>query len=167
MTMTGLDVIRNQSKMAADLFAQSFAGVTDEQCGWHAEGSKANAIGPTFVHVHLTEDRFISARQGRPTILEANGWGERLHFDPAQSWWEQKVTDANALRAYAAEVNAATQAYLSDLDPSTLDQTIEMGGFGNQTLAWGLSLTTVIHIMLHFGEISALLGEQGAKGFPF
>lgn len=167
MATSGVDVIRDQAKMVADLLGQSFAGVTSEQATWHQEGSKANAIGPTYIHAHLTEDRFISGRRGRPTIFESEGWQERLSFDPTQPWSEQQVTDVDACRAYAAEVGAQTQAYLSDLDPSTLGDTISMGAFGNQPLSFGLSLTTVLHKMLHFGEISALLGEQGEKGFPF
>lgn len=167
MATSAVDVIRVQAKMVADLLAQSFAGVTPEQSSWHQEGSKANTIGPTFIHAHLTEDRFVSRQQERPSIFESGSWQERLGFDPSQPWYGQQVTDVDACRDYAAEVSAQTQAYLGALDPAELDKTIEMGPFGGQPLAFGLSLTTVLHKMGHLGEISALLGEQGEKGFPF
>jgi uncharacterized damage-inducible protein DinB len=164
--MDALALIREQAATAERLLSQVVAELTAEQSIWHAEGSTANPIAAIFTHIYFSEDRLVQRRgQGRPPIYNAGGWRERLGVDPEAPWSGLTQVAPREMRAYAAEVRAATTRFLEGLPPADLEREVE-GPRGRQTLAATMSLLLVIHKATHTGEIAALLGNQGVRGFP-
>jgi uncharacterized damage-inducible protein DinB len=145
---------------------QTFAPVTAEQAAWRAEGSTANSIAAAFLHVYHAEDRFVHRDTATPSIFEAGGWADRLGYDPSVPWSALAHPDPDACRAYAAEVRSATRDYLDRLAPGALEEEVESPR-GKRPRVLMLSLLLVTHKLTHMGEIAALLGCQGVKGFPF
>jgi hypothetical protein len=165
--MDALDLLRTQAAFADDILTRVFAAVTADQALWKLGGSTANTIAGTFLHLYSSEDRAIHRLLlGKSPLFETNCWQQRLDYDPEAPWTSSKQPDLAAYRAYAAEVHAATKQALAGLEPAALEREVD-GPRGKRPLVTSLSLLLVAHKQTHLGEISALLGCQGAKGFPF
>jgi hypothetical protein len=165
--MDALTLLRDQAAMADNLLTQVAANLTAEQALWHLEGSTANPIAAAFMHVMFGEDRTVQQRcQDRPAIFVAGGWQACIGFDPDAPWTPPSKVDPDALRAYAAEVRSATKQFLDEVQPADLERELE-GPRGRRPMIAVLSLMLVIHKASHTGEIAALLGSQGVRGFPF
>lgn len=166
MVLDALTLLREQAKQADKLLTDVFANVTPEQLVWLPEGGMTNPIGSTFLHLYHVEDRLTHRLLGdKPTLFDANGWQARLGYDPANPWTPPSLVDLSALRAYAAEVAADTKTCLEGLTLEALEQEISTPR-GSRPVHATLSLALVVHKFTHTGEISALLGCQGVKGFP-
>lgn len=163
--MDAVELLRQQAEMTEMMLTSVFAKVTPEQAMWKLPGATTNPIAATFLHCYLTEDRVVHKQQGRPMLFESANWQERLNVEPAAIWTLTDCPDLAACRAYAADVRAASIRYLDDLDPATLSAEARTP-FGQYTLAALLGLILGTHKFLHGGEIAALLGCQGEKGFP-
>lgn len=111
--MDALTLLTFQATTADDLLAQVFAPVTAAQGAWHPDGSTANAITPTFLHVYISEDRLVSGATGRQLLWDGEGWGGRPGLDPANPWVAPPMNDLEPCRAYAGAVRAATKAFLT------------------------------------------------------
>jgi hypothetical protein len=74
--------------------------------------------------------------------------------------------DLPALHDYAKAVAEALKGWLGSLTPEDLARTIKTP-IGEYTLAQMISIFIVWHIDAHCGEIAALKGCQGVKGYPF
>lgn len=166
MPLDAVTLLRRQAGFVNDIMTQVFAGVTAEQAVWRLDGSSANPIVSTFLHAYATEDRATHLQQKETMLFASGGWQQRLGFDPSAPWSAATIVDLDAARAYAAEVHAYSRQYLDVIDPTLLEQEVDTPR-GRQQLITTLSLVMVIHKLTHMGEIAALLGCQGAKGFPF
>jgi hypothetical protein len=82
-------------------------------------------------------------------------------------WANRVKVDLEATQKYAQAVYANTEAYVSSLSAEDLERIVDIPGFGKEPLAYFLSIAAVIHPSNHIGEVSALKGVQGAKGYPF
>jgi uncharacterized damage-inducible protein DinB len=161
-----LVLLRDQAERADNLMTRVFDSVTANQADWRPDGSTTNPIATTFLHLYTVEDRVIQRTiQGKPTVFELGGWQERLGFDPSAQWSPLLRPDLGACRAYAADVRAATQEFLARIDPDALEREIETTR-GRSQMFVSLTVALVIHKSTHLGEIAALLGCQGVKGFP-
>jgi hypothetical protein len=83
------------------------------------------------------------------------GWASRVKVDIAR------------MREYAKAVYRNTDDYLASLSPEDLDREIEVPGFPKMTAGGWISLAALVHPSNHIGEISAMKGIQGGKGYPF
>jgi hypothetical protein len=164
--MDALTLLTFQATTADDLLTQVFAPVTAAQGAWHPDGSTANAITPTFLHVYICEDRLVSGATGRQLLWDSEGWGRRLGLDPANPWVAPPMNDLEPCRAYAGAVRAATKAFLPTLDADALGREIPTPR-GQRPLGEALAFALVLNKVVHLGEIAALLGCQGERGFPF
>ena len=84
--------------------------------------------------------------------------------------WARRVqVDLPAARQYAQAVYASTDEYLAGLSDESLDQVLDLSakGFGAKPVAWVFSALVISHLNNMAGEISALKGVQGAKGYPW
>jgi DinB family protein len=159
----------------------TMADVTSEQAHYAPPG-RANPIGATFAHLVCSEDLIVNGmlRQQAPlsasSHAEGTGLSEPMPMPGSPDWaeaygaWTRRVQiDLTALRLYSAAVYAATDAYLAGLSDTDLDRELDLTavGFGKQKLSWMLNLLVLNHIGTETGEISALKGIQGAKGYPF
>jgi hypothetical protein len=164
--MDALTLLREQVTTAERLFGQVSATVTPEQAVWRGEGSTANQIAVLFLHVYSAEDRSVQRARGRQSLLDTDGWAARLGYDVAAPWSLVDASNLGAYRAYAAAVSAATRDYLANVEPGEIEREVETPR-GKRTIVGMLSLGLITHKLTHLGEIAALLGCQGVKGFPF
>jgi hypothetical protein len=146
--------------------------ITEEQVNWVPPGT-ANVISAILVHRAGVEDGIVQQRlRGEPRVWERDGWAAKTGVEtlPGQNGgWEELKGQTIALapvQAYAAAVHAATDTYLASLTDEDLRRDMPWPFGGTGTVADYLALV-VVHTALHAGEISALKGVQGAKGFPF
>ena len=75
-------------------------------------------------------------------------------------------TSLPALHEYAQVVTEAIQHWLATLTPEDLEHKME-SPVGEVTLGQVLEAFVIWHINAHCGEISALKGCLGARGYPF
>jgi len=144
--------------------------ITSEQFNWMPPGT-CNSISATFIHMLASEDRaFQATLQGKPRIWETDGWGEKIGLQETpgggQNWEQVKGKNLTllSLLGYEQSVRAATDAYLAQFTSQELDRKITVNG--RERLAADVISGTVLHIMLHTGEIAAIKGMLGIKGLP-
>jgi hypothetical protein len=70
------------------------------------------------------------------------------------------------MRDYTRAVGGAVQSWLGSLTPEDLERKIDTP-IGELNLAQMLETFVAWHINAHCGEISALKGCQGVRGYPF
>lgn len=163
--MDALELLRAETTQAENLMRQVIGPVTAAQATFHPGGSAGNSIGKMYPHVYISQDRLIHRLRDQPPLL-AQGWQERLGVDPDKPWHQQGTPDLATSRAYAAAVQEATMAFLSDASSDVLEREID-APFGRMPAINALAVLLVLHKMIHLGEISALLGVQGERGLPF
>jgi len=74
--------------------------------------------------------------------------------------------DLAALHDYARATRQAVQGWVASLTPEDMARKIETS-IGELTVGQFLELYVIWHIKVHCGEISALKGCQGLKGYPW
>jgi hypothetical protein len=77
--------------------------------------------------------------------------------------------DLSALRAYARAVASETDTWLAGLSDPELDRPMDLTGAGLGQHTWGSAIALLVanHLGTETGEIAALKGIQGARGYPF
>jgi hypothetical protein len=79
---------------------------------------------------------------------------------------QEVQTDLSELHQFASEVNSTVQGWLSSLKPADLDRKRHTT-VGEMNVGQMLEIYIAWHINAHCGEISALKGCQGLKGYPW
>jgi hypothetical protein len=172
--MNAITYIREQLKQARSFLEGTMSDVDDEHAHTRPPGA-LSPIAPVYAHLVMGEDGFVNGliRGGAP--LSATSWAGKTglsEMPPEGSAWHEWATrvrvDLRAARQYAGAVAEATDAYLATLTPDDLDRAIDLSafGFGTRTLGWVLGAAVVGHVQSHWGEICALKGLYGGKGFP-
>jgi hypothetical protein len=173
--MDTVTFIREQLAQTREFLAGTLADCDEKML--HAQSPGAcNTIGATYAHVVSGEDGFVNGlvRGGAP--LFATAWAEKTGMSepppegPDWAGWSSRVrVDLPVLREYARAVAAETDAYVASLTPADLDRVLDLSSFGlgEQTVGWVLGAGVLGHVQAHWGEISALKGIHGGKGFPF
>lgn len=167
--MDAVALLRDQAAVTDSLMTQVFAKVTTpEQALWRLPGATTNPIAATYLHAYMTEDRSVQRQLGRPALCESDEWRQLLGYGPSEIWTMQTSPNLDVCRDYAAAVRASTVRFLDGLNPNDerLEQQVQTPR-GTRPLGDLLSLALVMHKFGHMGEIAALLGCQGEKGFPF
>jgi len=109
--------------------------------------------------------------QGQPTLWDAGGWSAKIGLKTPpggnEGWDEIRETPLAlaSVLPYQEAVQAATDAYLARLTPEELDRKIDFFG-SQQPVAEALAIV-IAHDASHAGDIAAVKGVQGAKGYPF
>lgn len=173
--------LRIQEILAASLdFAHrqilegTIEGVNGELAN-RAPGGSANPIGTTYAHVVLSEDFIVNGmlRAGEP--LSETSWAGRTGVDrpmPWSSvealaeWYRSAQVDLPGCRAYAEAVHEASTAFLSEAADQTLAREVDMFGM-KMPAATAFEIFVIGHANSIAGEISALKGMAGLKGYPF
>lgn len=176
--LTALQLLKNQLKEARETFEGTVADITPEQLHQNP-GGKALPLGSVYAHLLFSEDVIVHGMlQGKPTLHETT-WkdktGANMPMPPmddkwsaAHEEWSRSVQiDLLKLREFAKAVYADTDVYVNSLTDADLEKEIDLGSWGKHTLASMLSGFVIAHMNSLTGEISALKGIQGAKGYPF
>lgn len=176
--MTALDLLKDQLKEAHELFENTAADIQSE----HVQkdpGGKAFPLGATYAHLVFSEDVIVQGMmQGKAPLYETDFKDKTGASEPMppmdEQWsesnekWSKTVTiNFPQAREYAKAVYAATDTYVNSLTDGDLEKEIDLGSWGKKTVAQMLSGFVISHACSLAGELSALKGVQGAKGYPF
>ena len=182
--MTVAQVLRGELDAAHQLLEATMADVDDALAARPAPG-QANRIGSTYAHAVLAEDGVVNGLLRGQAPLFAGEWAERTGTDrpvviSGAAWpgvaagdmgeWHRTLrVELGACRAYAQAVYADTVAFLEVANDATLARPIDLSfiGMGTMPVALVVPIFVTGHIHNMCGEISALKGAFGHKGYPF
>ncbi len=173
--MNTIQLIRDQIKTAHDWLEGTVADVTPTMANFVPPG-QAHSVGTRYAHAIVAEDTMTHAMlQGGAPLYTSSFAGKTGVADPPSAWsskleWAQnEKVDINAMRKYAQAVYKATDDYMATLKEADLDKEVDLtqGGFGKWSQGAFLITFVLGHARDIMGEISAIKGVQGAKGYPF
>jgi len=173
--MNTVELIQASLNKAFEVLNQVTVDLTQEQADWTPPGI-ANPIGATYWHVISSTDGIVHQWiKGEPPLHLKDGWKEKIFTvsppEPGQGGdqlaYERALrVDVPTLHAYSAAVASAVQQWLSALKPEDLEREVETP-LGKLSVGKLLGTLVLWHLSAHCGEISALKGCQGARGYPF
>jgi len=172
MTACTVDTHREALHWAFDLLELVMADVSQDQAHWTPPGF-ANPIGAIYAHAICEMDVLVKMLSGKPILFETTWAGKTGISEPRLNqdleWVRRVEVDLDLAREYANAVYQHTDAALAELSPEDLEREIDLtaNGLGVQTIGWCLSALVTGHLHNMAGEISALKGLQGSKGYPF
>jgi len=171
--MNTAELIRYALENALNHLEGVTADLTQEQADWAPPGL-ANPIGSTYWHTMSLVDFVVQAwGMGQPPLSQTAGWEEKVVVfqepNPEGGHGANLQTlriDLAAMREYTQAVTAALTGWLASLTPEDLDRTIDTF-IGEMSLGQALEAFVAWHTNVHCGEIAALKGCQGFRGYPF
>jgi len=158
---------------AFGILGQVTADLTQEQADWTPPGI-ANPIGALYWHTVRSVDQIVHGwGMGQSPLSQRTGWQEKVLLTSGAEVEEGSLAQMRAIRVdlpalheYAKAVAESVQGWLASLTPEDLERRIDTP-IGESSLGQMLETFVIWHINAHCGEISALKGCQGAKGYPF
>jgi len=169
-------LLRGLMKTVHNVFEMTVNDVTANAANWLPSGV-ANPIGATYAHAVLSEYGMLHAIIIGDIEMPEPGWGLRIGLseeppvgDHGLEWagWARRVrVDLPPLREFAKTVYAATDAYLDAADDEEFERLVDPRFTDPMPVAAYVANVMAAHIANHTGEISALKGLLGAKGYPF
>ncbi len=178
--MNTIKYIRDQIKNAHGLLEATMSDVSSQHAQWLPAGT-ALPVGAVYSHMVQSEDTTVNMllKKGQPlmttSFLNKTGASELMPM-PGEDWskkhadWAKKVVvDLVAAKEYAQAVYLATDEYIASLTDEDLNKPVDLSmfGMGQVTLAWVIDRFISGHCDNLAGEIAALKGLQGLKGYPF
>ena len=171
--MNGVNAIREGIQWGSEILEMVMADATDEQARWAPPGI-ATPIGAVYAHAYLAADGVVRAMLQGEAPFYATTWADKLGIEKPQmnldfDWARALVPDLAALRLYGQAVLAEVYLYLDKLSDDDLDREVDLSGvgLGTRTVSWVLNALVAGHLNEMAGEVSALKGVQGARGYPF
>ena len=158
--MNTVELLQYSLGFAFDVLGQVTADLTQEQTDWTPPGT-VSTIGAIYSHIITYVDYGI-----QNWCIEGKPHPESIESRPAELVMQDVQVDLSALHEYAGEVQSTAQDWLSSLTPADLERKIDTT-IGELNLGQMLESYIVWHINAHCGEIAALKGCQGAKGYPW
>ena len=152
----------------------TMADVDDELANRQPAGN-ANSIGSSYAHTVLSEDYIVNAMLRGGTPLSDGEWAGRTGTDKPQPWgsgedlgeWYHSVrVDLAAARQYAQAVYAKSAEFIDSLDDEGLMKEVDVFGM-RMSVAMVIEAFVTGHASSLAGEISAIKGTFGRKGYPF
>ncbi len=172
MTDCPVDTHREALHWAFNLLELVMADVSQDQAHWSPPGI-ANPIGATYAHAVCEMDALVKMLAGKPILFETIWAGKTGISEPRLNqdfeWVRRVEINLDLAREYARAVYQRTDEALAELSPADLEREIDLtaNGLGVQTIGWCLSALVTGHLHNMAGEISALKGLQGIRGYPF
>ncbi len=158
--MNTVELVQFSLGAAFDILSSVTADLTQEQADWRPPGT-ANTIGSIYSHILTYVDYYV-----RNYFVEGKPQPVTVESRPAELWMQDVQVDLSELHAYADQVRSTAQNWLSSLAPEDLERR-ELTTAGEINLGQAVELFIIWHINAHCGEISALKGCQGLKGYPW
>ncbi len=158
--MNTVELTQYSLDFAFDILGLVTADLTQEEADWMPPGV-ANTIGSIYSHTITYVDYFV-----QNFLIEGKPGPESIESRPEALKMQDVQVDLSELHELAGNVKKKTQGWLSSLTPEDLSRKIDTT-IGELTVGQMLEAYLVWHINAHCGEISALKGCQGAKGYPW
>jgi hypothetical protein len=119
----------------------------------------------------------LEVDMGQAPLRYSAGWQEKVVLalppaNPEDPYWDARnmreglQVDLNAMHDYARATAQALQGFVASLAPEDLERSIPTP-IGDYKLGPFLEYFVIWHINVHCGEIAALKGCQGLKGYPW
>ena len=175
--MNTVELIHWSLSFAFETFEELVSDLTQEQAHWQPPGN-AIPIGSLYWHTIKYVDYIVHDwGMGQPSLRQREGWEERVIIaspppDPDDPMLDLRAiregvkVDLPALHDYARATAQAVLDWMASLTMEDLERIIETR-YGQYNLAQMLESFIIWHINAHCGEISALRGCQGLKGYPW
>lgn len=169
--MNAIQVLSYSLAFSQQTLAEVMADVGEREAFWLPPGV-ANPIGALYLHTVYDVDAVVHRMfQDKPPLWDRERWSERLgvevDLDLSAEWARRVRYDLAVAREYASAVFAAATAYVDGLSEADLDRFIESGMSASTTLGQLLHSFVIWHVDAHTGEIAALKGALGLKGYAF
>ncbi|MEM7030218.1 MAG: DinB family protein [Chloroflexota bacterium] len=169
---SAVNVIRGQFEQMKGWYEGTMADVTDELAQYDPPGL-VSPIGAQAAHVVTGMDYFLVGLAAGKQPLMASSFAEKNGISELPpgggdwgDWGTRVKVDLSAFDAYAKAVFAEVDTYLGSISDADLQEKKEFGGAGEQTVGWALDII-MLNTYSHVGEISAIKGMKGLKGYPF
>lgn len=172
--MNSIQLLREQVDSAHQALEATMADVTNDTAHFRELG-KALPVGAAYVHAVIAEDMVLSGMITQKESVfkdpESAGVSQAMpdfsHWDEHAMWAQNVTVDMPKFKEFAKKVYAATDEYLATLKEEDLDTEIERPVVGKHNLSFFITNFLLLHIANLTGEISAVKGLQGLKGYPF
>jgi hypothetical protein len=175
-----------QFRAAAGLLEMVTSDLTPESAAFVPPGI-ANPAGTTWAHVLLSVDGLVNGMlkggtplfastfagktgmSGLPPLLGPEMGDVSRYHEGFHAWAVGATLDLAALRAYGAAVCESAAEWLSTCTGADLEKPLDLSflGLGMQTAGFIVHNAVLAHVASHAGEIAAIKGLQGLKGYPF
>lgn len=171
--MNTVELLQYSLGNALGILEQVTADLTQEQANWTPPGT-ANPIGGLYWHAIASVDMAVHGWGiGQAPLFQRDGWQEKVVISSAGESREghppeirETRVDLTPLHEYAKAIAEAAQGWLASLTPKDLERKVKTP-IGELSLAQMMETFVIWHINAHCGEISAIKGCQGGKGYPF
>lgn len=176
--MDTIKFLKLQIKEAHEMLENTVSDIAPEDL--HKDpGGKALPLGAAYAHLLFSEDTIVNGLiQKKPALSETSFKDKTGASSPMpamdenwsanhEKWAKTAKIDIRIIATYAKAVYAQTDAYITTLHAADLDTEIDLGSWGKKTLAYMLFTLVVGHANSLTGEISAIKGVFGKKGYPF
>lgn len=158
--MNTVELLQSSLGVAFDILSWVTEDLTQEQADWRPPGT-ASTIGSIYSHILTYVDCYM-----RTYLIAGKPQPETVESAPTELWMKDVQVDLSELHAYAGQVRTTAQNWLSSLTPQDLEP-IARTTAGEMNLGQAIDGYIIWHINAHCGEISALKGCQGLKGYPW
>jgi hypothetical protein len=165
-----IDLLRAQYKQSQDWLNGTLQGVTDELVHEQPAGIVLPMAGQ-LAHLLSGMDFMILGSAAKQAPLFTSSFAGKAGISEIQppsgemlEWGRRVKVNLPALHEYINAVFAGVDGYLASLNDSDLENEVELP-FGKFTLAWLFNIL-ILNNYSHIGEISALKGLHGLKGYP-
>ena len=176
--LTALQLVKDQLKDAHTTFENIVIDIKSAHLHRLPEG-KALPLGSLVAHLVFSEDVIIHGMLLGKAPLYTTTWkgktGASLplpamdeKWKAAHEEWSRTVkVKLPELLKYTKAVFSATEKYVSTLKDKDLEKEIDLGSWGKKSVVNLLTGFIIAHTNSLIGEISAIKGVNGAKGYPF
>lgn len=176
--LTALDVLKEALKNAHENFVNTAADIKEEDV--HKDpGGLAHPLGATYAHLVFSEDVITHTMLMGKEPLYLTEWKDKTgasspmppmdeNYEEANREWAKLVQiNLSQMKEYTKAVFSATENYVNSLKNEDLEHEVDLGSWGKKTIHFLLSEYIIGHAFSLTGELSALKGVHGSKGYPF
>ncbi len=178
LMLTALDLLKEELKNAHEVFESTALDIRDEHLH-KSPGGVAFPLAATYAHLVFSEDSILHEMlKGEPTLFDTT-WKDLTGASQLMPPMDANYTEANKIwanslkldfpkfRQYAQAVFKDTEEYLNTLKDEDLEKERDLGAWGKKTVAFLYYEYIIGHTYSLAGELSALKGVHGVKGYPF
>jgi hypothetical protein len=171
--MDTLQLLQTNLHLSHQFFLGTVADLTQEMLDWNPHGL-AHPIGERYAHAVAAEDWMVNQVGRGGTPLFASTWAGKTGFGEmdlgmSAEQAQQFHVALKPLAEYTHAVFDASEEFFKSLTSQDMDRTVDMTAmsYGMMQFPLWASIFIMGHLDSLMGEISALKGMQGLKGYPF
>jgi hypothetical protein len=182
-TITATQVLIADLDAAHQMLEATMADVDNDLANRPAPG-RANRIGASYAHAALAEDAVVNALFRGQKPLWTGDWNGKTGTDlpvvigdapfpgiepgDVAAWYRDVRIEIDACRAYAQAVATASASFIGSADDETLARPIDLSFIGMDSMPLAMAFVVFVtgHLNNLCGEISAVKGTFGLKGYP-